>query len=125
MAGTLDAIEREGKFRVGLAQLTPDDQAIAARFVARLEAVTGAHAETVSAPLEMQLGRLEDGEIDVLIAELRKDTPWAKSVAVIEPLATRAVGGHVIELSPVVSNGENRWVALVEREVRNSGQARP
>ena len=119
MEGTLDTIERDGRFRVGIAALSADDRATAQRFVSRLEASTGARAEVVDASLERLIGRLEDGQIDLLIAEFRKDTPWAKSVAIAEPLATRTVGGHAIELAPAARNGENRWVALVEREVRD------
>ena len=119
MEGTLDTIERDGRFRVGIAALSAGDRTRAQRFVSRLEASTGARAEVVDASLERLIGRLEDGQIDLLIAEFRKDTPWAKSVAIAEPLATRTVGGHAIELAPAARNGENRWVALVEREVRD------
>jgi hypothetical protein len=43
-------------------------------------------------------------------------------VTIVEPLATRRSGKRTFELAPVVRNGENRWVALVEREVRDMSE---
>jgi hypothetical protein len=120
ISGTLDAIERDGRLRVGFAQLTAGDRPKAQQFVARLEAATGAQAEIDLAPMETQITRLEDGELDLVIGEFREDSPWMPRVAVIEPLSRRTVGKRVHGLSPAAANGENRWIALVEREVRDS-----
>jgi hypothetical protein len=125
VSGTLDRIERDGHFSVGLAGLTPPDQRAARRFVTRLERATGAEATIERAPLERQLVRLEEGELDLVIAELAEDTPWAASVAVIEPLGRRHEGKRRLGLSPVAANGENRWIALLEREVRDGAQSEP
>ena len=120
MAGTLDAIERNGRMRVGFAALPGQDREIAGRFVARLEAATGAQAQISSGPAERLLGELEDGDLDLVIGEFRRGSPWVAAVTIVEPLRRRAAGSHVLGLSPVAANGENRWVALLEREVRNS-----
>jgi hypothetical protein len=120
VSGTLDRIEREGRLRVGFADLSARDRVTARRFVARLEAATGARADIDLATMENQLGRLEDGELELVIGEFREDTPWSETVTVIEPLERRVRGVRAIGLSPVTVNGENRWIALVEREVRDS-----
>ena len=78
MDGTLDRVERTQRFTVGLSALSPADERIARRYVARLERATGSKA------------------------------------------SRRREGKHRLGLSPVAANGENRWVALLEREVRNS-----
>ena len=121
VSGTLDRIEREGRLRIGFADLSARDQATARRFVARLESATGARADIGLATMENQLGRLEDGELDLVIGEFREDTPLSETVTVIEPLKRRVRGVRTFGLSPVTVNGENRWIALVEREVRDSG----
>ena len=74
-------------------------------------------------PAESQLARLEEGKLDLVIGEFIADSPWATSVAIIEPLATRRSDKRRFELAPAARNGENRWIALVEREVRASVEA--
>jgi hypothetical protein len=93
-------------------------------FIVRIERATGARAQLDRGPLESQLARLDEGELDLVLGEFAEDTPWLASVAVIEPLTSRKKGKRRFEIAPVTRNGENRWVALVEREVRDSRQAR-
>ena len=106
--------------RVGFAELAAEDRLEAQEFVARLEAATGAQAEIEVAPMETQISRLEDGELDLVIGEFREDSPWMRHVAVLEPVSRRSVGERIHGLSPATANGENRWIALVEREIRDS-----
>ena len=120
MSGTLDRIEREKQFAVGFGALAPQDERAASDFVSRLERATGADATIERGPLERQLVRLEEGNLDLVIGEFAEDTPWAVPVAVIEPLGRRHEGKRRIHLAPVAANGENRWIALLEREVRDS-----
>ena len=110
--------------RVGLTHLRSDDEQAARRFVARIERVTGAEAAVDRGSAESQLARLEEGKLDLVIGEFTADSPWAQSVAIVEPLATRRLGKRTFELAPAAQNGENRWVALVEREVRDMGAGR-
>ena len=125
VSGTLDRIERKQRFAVGLAELRPGDEQAARRFVARLERATGATGTIERGPLESQLMRLEEGDLDLVIAEIAEDSPWLTPVAVIEPLKQRREGKRRLGLSPVAANGENRWIGLIEREVRDSvGQPR-
>jgi len=104
---------------VGFAELRREDEPAAHRFVAQLEQATGAQTTIDAASAERQLVRLEEGDLDLVIGEFAADTPWATSVAIIEPLATRRAGKRTLELAPAARNGENRWIALVEREVRD------
>lgn len=120
ISGTLDRIERTHRFTVGLADLRPGDESAARRFVARLERATGARATIETGPLESRLAQLEHGELDVVIGEIAEDSPWATPVTIIEPLSRRREGKRRLGLSPVAVNGENRWIALLEREVRDS-----
>ena len=72
-----------------------------------------------SAPTERLLSRLEEGELDLVVAEVATDSPWRRDVAVLEPLSRRRAGGRVLALSPVARNGENRWIGLLEVEARD------
>ena len=116
--GTLDRIRETGVLRVGAAALPPEDQALARAYLARLERATGARARVVSATPEYQIALLEDGRLDLVLGEFADDTPWLAEVAVVEPLSERVVGKRVVGLAPVAANGENRWIMLLEREVR-------
>ena len=123
VSGTLDRIEQSGRVRVGLADLRLEHRSAAEAFIGRLEQTTSARAQVETGHLEGQLARLEEGELDLVIGELAEDTPWAPSVAIVEPLRQRREGKRLIGLSPVAANGENRWIGLLEREVRDSIEA--
>jgi hypothetical protein len=120
VSGTLDRIESSRKFTVGLAALRPVDHAKARALIAGLERATGARATVDAGPLESQLARLEAGELDLVVAEIAEDSPWTAPVAVIEPLSVRREGERTLGLSAVAANGENQWIAAIERQVRDS-----
>lgn len=120
VAGTLDAVEAQHRIRLGLTPL-PDGVAPTTRaFLARLAERTGARIETASRGSTEQLfTQLEAGQLDLVITEVAKDSPWLPEVAVIEPLAKRRVGEHELGLSAVARNGENRWIMLLEAQARD------
>jgi hypothetical protein len=120
ISGTLDSIERSGSLRVGFADLRAQDVLAAEAFVSRVESATGAKAKVDRGPTDSQIARLESGDLDLVIGEFAEDSPWTTETAIIEPLQRRKVGRRTLGLSPVAANGENRWIALLEREVRDS-----
>ena len=120
VSGTLDRIEQTDQFRVGFAELSREDEQMASAFVERLEQATEAEAEIDTGSLERQLARLEEGELDIVVGEFAAETPWATPVTILEPLSTRRVGTRTLDLSPAARNGENRWIALLEREIRDA-----
>jgi hypothetical protein len=123
-SGTFERIEASRTIRVGLTQIDAADAAAAQGLIHRLEAATGAKAVITGGPAERQLSSLEHGDLDLVIGEFADDTPWLDAVAVMEPIRTRAAGERTLGLAPVAANGENRWIAMVERTVRDgrSGQ---
>jgi len=118
--GTLERIEERGTIHVGMAAMRQGEEPRARAYVARLERETGARAVVDSGPAELQLARLDQGALDIVLGDFAEDSPWMAEVAVIEPLVKRREGDRIIGLSPVAANGENRWIALLEREVRDS-----
>ena len=123
--GTSEHVAAQHRFRVGVVAgpATFPDRREA--FLAALERKTGARASLFTGSAEPLLLALDRGELDLVIGELSKDTPWVADVAVIEPLATRHVAGDAITLSPIARNGESRWVMTLEEVVRDLGPAQP
>lgn len=120
--GTSETVTESGTIRVGMiagSAVTPASHA----FLARLQRQTGASTRLTTGSAEPLLLALEAGELDLVIGELAKDSPWAKDVAVIEPIAARRAGEDEIHLAPIVRNGENRWMMAVERAARDMGQS--
>jgi hypothetical protein len=119
---TRSRVETSRIVRVGIFQsaLAGPDRLRALVFLDRLRRATGASPQAVTGAAEPLLARLEAGELDLVIGEIATDSPWVTAVAVIEPLTEHQVGGRTIGLSPIARNGENRWIMLLEREVRDS-----
>lgn len=113
--GTLDRIRGEGRFRVGLvaspAPLAPDR---AQALLERLSRATGARAAVEPGAGEALLRRLEGGELDLVLGEFARPSPWERKVTITEPVAGR---GPIV-LAAAARNGENAWIALLFREAK-------
>jgi hypothetical protein len=120
--GTLTRVRSQGVFRVGLVTTAPvgaDDSRVAA-LLAGIGKSAGARAELIRGDAEPMLDQLEQGELDLVIGRFEKKSPWAKLVTIGPPLRREMQGKTEFRLAPVLRNGENAWIALVEREVRNA-----
>ena len=118
--GTTDQIRRQGIVRVAFAELDPRQAAIARNYAERVAAEVGAQVgQQPNGTTESVFARLEEGELDLVIAEVAADSPWLTDVAVLEPLSRRRAGQRLLTLSPVARNGENRWIGLLEVEARD------
>ena len=119
--GTLKRVRSEHSFRVGLVT-TPTENEPHAEVVALLAAIgrrVEARPDIVRGDGEPMLKQIEEGELDLVIGRFEKKSPWAKSVTIGPPLRKEKRGKAEFHLAPVMQNGENAWIALVEREVRN------
>ena len=120
--GTLARVRSQGVFRVGLVTIAPEgaDGSQVAALLAGIGKSAGARAELIRGDAEPMLDQLEQGELDLVIGRFEKKSPWAKLVTIGPPLRRDMQGKTEFRLAPVLRNGENAWVALVEREVRNA-----
>lgn len=120
--GTRDRVQESRVVHVGVFQgtLAGPDRPRTLVFLDRLRRATGASPQVIAGDAEPLLARLEAGELDLVIGEVATDSPWVTGVAVIEPLAERRIGGRTIGLSPIARSGENSWIMLLEREVRDT-----
>ncbi|MGX7925922.1 hypothetical protein ACWPMX_05025 [Tsuneonella sp. HG094] len=119
LEGTSERIERTGVIRVAMTRLHAEDRDRAARFLSNLAAAKVARLDVADGPAERALAALEAGKLDVVIGEFAHDSPWVADVSLIEPISTRTVGDRKIGLAPVAANGENRWIATLEKTVRD------
>jgi hypothetical protein len=119
---TLQGFHERGTVRVGLVTMRDVDEPLARDFLARLQREAGARVVTERGPAELQLARLDQGALDLVVGDFASDSPWLPEVTIVEPIVNRPAGDRSLGLSPVAANGENRWVALLEREVRDSAE---
>lgn len=124
LEGTSDRIDRTRVIRVGLTRLHPDDRPQADKFLSAVAKAKGARLDVTEGSAERALVALEAGHLDLVVGEFAHDSPWLADVALIEPISTRTVGNRRLGLAPVAASGENRWVALLEKTVRDLEAAR-
>lgn len=118
--GTLERIRAMGEVRVGVAAAA-DRSPHAARMrslVDRASARAGGHPRVETGALESLLLRLEAGELDLVVGEFDRSSPWYRRVHLLPPMATRSVGDSELEATAAARNGENGWIMLVESEAR-------
>lgn len=107
--GTLERVQQEQRFAVGLVA-----DGVGGRVVERVARETGAWPRVTRGQLEPLLIRLEEGELDLVVGgRFDAKSPWVKRVTLGPRLAN---GEHV-----VARNGENAWIALVQRATRAEG----
>ena len=121
IAGTRERVETSRVIRVGLQQgpLSDEGRARAQGYLDRIGHATGARPQIIIGAAEPLLVQLQNGELDLVLGEVAADSPWVSEVAVIEPLMERQLSGRTIGLSPIARNGENRWIMLLETNVRD------
>ncbi|MFS0737874.1 hypothetical protein ABC347_12560 [Sphingomonas sp. 1P06PA] len=114
--GTLDRIEADRSFRVGLIANGGDARGAAeqAALIDRIARRTAARPVIRHGSAEPLLAELEAGGLDVVIGHFDGASPWSRLVTLTDPI--RDYGGH--GLVAALPNGENRWIMLVERETR-------
>ncbi|HEY0625273.1 MAG TPA: hypothetical protein VGD10_00925 [Allosphingosinicella sp.] len=119
--GTLKRVQGEKSFRVGLVAPLGEagDGSEAARLLQAISVRTGAEPRIVRGDAEPLLNRLEEGDLDLVIGRFEKKSPWARLVTIGPPLRREMHKKVEFHLAPVMMNGENAWIGLVEREARN------
>jgi hypothetical protein len=115
--GTLQRVRFEHAFRVGIIADggAPAGNAEMAAFLARVSRATGARPMVRRGASEALLLDLEAGGLDLVLGSLAPKSPWADEVAILRPIAEPVAPQHLV-VTPIVRNGENRWIMLLERE---------
>jgi len=120
-AGTLERVRAGHILRVGLVagEAEARDREKIAAYLERVRRATGAKLVVTRGAAESLLLRLDQGALDLVIGDMSENTPWIADVMVIEPISETMLGKDRILLSPIARNGENRWIMLLERAVRD------
>ena len=118
--GTLERIAEMGEVRVGImaaAGQSPHFERLR-DLVQRSGAAARGRPRIEVGAAEALLLRLEAGELDLVIGEFDRSSPWYQRVHLLPPLATRSLGDSELEATAAARNGENGWIMLIEREAR-------
>lgn len=116
--GTLERIENSKEIRVGATTALPPK---ATRLLETIERRTHATAHVTTGALEPMLARLDEGEVDLVLAPFRADSPLTTSTTLSPSILRSGKGEKVTEWRAAVKSGENRWLVLVETSARAVG----
>lgn len=118
--GTLERIGQMREVRVGVVAVAGQSPHFARlrSFVERASTAAGGRPRIELGATEALLLRLEAGELDLVVGEFDRASPWYKRVHLLPPMATRSVGDSELEATAAARNGENGWIMLIEREAR-------
>ncbi len=116
ISGTMESMRTSGAMRAGVVAggNGAREAALARQIAQALNVRTSLQEGTTEALVE----RLEEGELDIVIGEFAKATPWSGRVALTGP--ARAVDppqDHPV-LRAMVRPGENRWLIFVTRVMK-------
>jgi hypothetical protein len=122
---TLDRIRSEGSFRVGLVSsaVANEPGPNSKRLLMAVAKAANASPKLVHGETEVLLAALEEGRLELVIGRFEKKSPWASRVTFGPPVRVEQRGNSELLLRPAMRNGENGWIALIEREARNLGPA--
>jgi hypothetical protein len=122
--GTSERVAAERSFRVG-AILGSGAPGVARQqaLIDRIAAASGARPAIETGSGEALLPRLEEGALDLVVGEFDLKSPWIARVHLLPPLMRVANGGGETQVAAAARHGENRWIALVDREARALGEA--
>jgi hypothetical protein len=109
---TTARVRDSGVIRVGIDAAADEGTALA--LARRIAEAAGAEAQARRGAAEPLFRGLEHGEIDLVIAEIAADSPWSSRVYFLP--SQRPDDAPV--LRPVVRNGENAWIMLVDEVYR-------
>lgn len=82
----------------------------------------GVEPQIESGSSEALLHRLEEGEIDLVVGEFAKGSPWKTRVALtVSPVSGSPPASEPV-LRAAVRLGENRWLMFVSKTVREEAR---
>ena len=117
---TLERIAETREVRIGMTSAADRSPHFERLFslIHRSASAAGGSPRIEVGTAEALLLRLEAGELDLVVGEFDRSSPWYQRVHLLPPLATRSVGDGQLEATAAARNGENGWIMLIEREAR-------
>jgi hypothetical protein len=124
---TLERVRSEHVFRVGIVEPSASmgsDRSVQSMLHAIGREVHASH-QIIKGDAETLLTGLEEGRLELVIGYFEIKSPWTERVTLAPALRHQEEGESEFQLAPAMRNGENGWIALVERQARDAAmQAR-
>ncbi|WP_260929182.1 hypothetical protein [Novosphingobium sp. 9] len=114
---TSQRIAHERQFKVGMVAGT-ERRKEGQQLIGEISKRIYAHPSIAVGTAEDLLQRVSDGNLDLVLGEFTKASPWKTEVAFGPPLRASGPKSDPLELKAAMRNGENRWIMLVERASR-------
>ena len=111
--GTLDKVTN-GELRVGLVH-TVEGAPTLLSFVEQLSARTDSRIALISGSAEPMLMKLEAGELDLVLGQFDRNSPWQQRITFSQPISMTEQKGVGHELKAAIRNGEHAWSMEVDR----------
>jgi len=114
---TLERVRAERRFKVGIiASGEPVGADRQRLFLSRVSAATQARPAVETGAAEPLLGKLEEGELDLVVGPMAPHSPWSKLVTFLPPLGEQVTREGHIHLVAAARHGENAWITLLDAE---------
>jgi DNA-binding transcriptional LysR family regulator len=111
--GTLDRVTN-GELRVGLVHAGAGASELLS-FTRQLSARTSSRIQLVTGSAEPMLMKLEAGELDLVLGQFDRSSPWQQRITFSRPISTTEKKGAAPELKAAMRNGEHAWAMEVDR----------
>lgn len=86
-------------------------------FARQLSARTSSRIQLISGSAEPMLMKLKAGELDLVLGQFDRSSPWQQRITFSRPLSTTEKKGVGHELKAAIRNGEHAWAMEVDRAV--------
>jgi hypothetical protein len=121
---TLQRVRSEHVFRVGLVEPSaPVGSDPTVLYMLRvIGSAVRASPQIVSGNGETLLVDLEEGKLELVVGKFEKKSPWTQRITMGPALSREFEGKTEFQLAPLMQNGENGWIKLVERAARDAAE---
>lgn len=120
--GTLNRIRDTREFRVGMVARGTPASAKEQRFLSGIENAAGARGRVEFGSTEQLLGRLQRGDLDLVVGEFDPVSPWYTHVTFLPSLSGRSADASGVLPAAAARNGENAWIGLLHSQSQLLGE---
>lgn len=121
--GTLNRIRETREFRVGMVARETPSPVLEQRFLNGVEAAASAQGRVEFGSTEQLLGRLQRGDLDLVVGEFDPASPWSTHVTFLPALSGRSPDASGVLLAAAARNGENSWIELLHGQSHLLGES--
>jgi len=117
IAGTMKHAQERGAMRTGLVAAGGDRMEAERQLGESVAKAAGIKMDASTGNAEVLLHRLEEGDLDIVLGDFAKKSPWKGRVAFTVPASAKDPDKKEPVLRAAVRSGENHWLMFVGRIV--------